>query len=225
MIDAGAVAPDRIVVMPNGIDTKRFHPDPALRQTTRKALGINADTRLVINIGRLVPEKAQPLLIEAFAGLAQTPGHADAQLLVAGEGPMRGTLETAIRQHNAAGFITLAGSRRDIPALLNAADLFVLSSEVEGMPLAVGEALACGCPVVATDAAGVAELLGDAGVIVPRGNAGALTEAMSGALRAAPDPTPTRRAGASACWPTAAWTRWRTAGLPATRQWRAPMAA
>ncbi|WP_455283523.1 glycosyltransferase [Cupriavidus necator] len=182
MIDAGAVAPKRIVVMPNGIDTDRFRPDPTLRQATRKALGIDPGTRLVVNIGRLAPEKAHPLLIEAFAGMVRIPAHADTRLLVAGEGPMRGALETAIRQYDAAAFITLAGNRRDIPALLNAADLFVLSSDVEGMPLAVGEALACGCAVVATDAAGVAELLGDAGTIVPRGNADALTKAMSDAL-------------------------------------------
>ncbi|AGW91642.1 hypothetical protein N234_16555 [Ralstonia pickettii DTP0602] len=182
MIDAGAVVPERIIVMPNGIDTDLFRPDPALRQVTRTALGIYPGTRLVVNIGRLAPEKAQPLLIQAFAGMVRTPGHADTRLLVAGEGPMRGALEAAIRQHDAAGFITLAGNRRDIPALLNAADLFVLSSDVEGMPLAVGEALACGCPVVATDAAGVAELLGDAGIIVPRGNADALAKAMSDTL-------------------------------------------
>ncbi|MCY1354269.1 D-inositol-3-phosphate glycosyltransferase [compost metagenome] len=182
MIDAGAVVPERIVVMPNGIDTDRFRPDPALRQATRNALGLDADTRLVVNIGRLVPEKAQSLLIEAFADMVQTPGHLDTRLLVAGDGPMRGALEAIIREYDVAKLITLAGNRRDIPALLNAADLFVLSSDVEGMPLALGEALACGCPVVATDAAGVAELLGDAGTIVPRGEVAPLTQAMAGAL-------------------------------------------
>ncbi|MCY1229749.1 D-inositol-3-phosphate glycosyltransferase [compost metagenome] len=182
MIEAGAVVPERIVVMPNGIDTDRFRPDPALREATRKTLGVGSDNRLVVNVGRLVPEKAQLRLIQAFAGMVQASGHVDTRLLIAGEGAMRGELETAIRQHDAVGSITLAGNRRDIPALLNAADLFVLSSDVEGMPLAVGEALACGCPVVATDAAGVAELLGDAGTIVPRGNGGALAKAMSDVL-------------------------------------------
>ncbi|WP_444633046.1 glycosyltransferase [Cupriavidus oxalaticus] len=182
MIDAGAVAPERIVVMPNGIDTDRLHPDAALREATRTTLGIEPGTRLVVNIGRLVPEKSQLLLIHAFAKMLQSSGHADTRLLIAGEGPMRGELETAIRHHHAENFIALAGNRRDIPALLNAADLFLLSSDVEGMPLAVGEALACGCPVVATDAAGVAELLGDTGTIVPRGNGGALATAMSDAL-------------------------------------------
>ncbi|BDB25174.1 glycosyltransferase [Cupriavidus sp. P-10] len=195
MIDAGAVAPERIVVMPNGIDTNRFHPDPALREASRKTLGIETGTRLVVNIGRLVPEKAQLRLVQAFAAMAQDPEHADTRLLIAGEGPMHGELETAIRHHRAENFITLAGTRRDIPALLNAADLFVLSSDVEGMPLAVGEALACGCPVVATDAAGVAELLGDTGTIVPRGNEDALAKAMSDALARGPgsDTDQTRR--------------------------------
>ncbi|UDM51241.1 glycosyltransferase [Cupriavidus sp. MP-37] len=182
MIDAGAVVPERIVVVPNGIDTDRFLIDPELRQTTRKALGLDAGTKLVVNVGRLVPEKAQLRLIHAFSRMIQAPGHADTRLLIAGEGTMRSELEMAMRRHDTVGSITLAGNRRDIPALLNAADLFVLSSDVEGMPLVVGEALACGCPVVATDAAGVAELVGDAGTIVSCGDTPALARAMSDAL-------------------------------------------
>lgn len=181
MVDAGAVPAARIVVMPNGIDTLQFRPDPAERSIARAELGLADDTRLLLNIGRLVPEKAQTVLIDAFARLkadTTTP----ARLAIVGEGPERLVLEQRIRQHRLEGSVTLAGMRRDVAALLNAADLFVLSSEIEGMPLAVGEALACGCPVVSTDAAGVAELLGECGEIVPRGDAPALAAAMRKAL-------------------------------------------
>lgn len=186
MIAAGAVKPARIRIMRNGIDTSLFRPDSERRQDTRAALGVDARTRVAITVGRLVPEKAQHILIEAFARLSRrtdaTTSAADLRLFIVGEGPMRSELEAVIRQHKLEPFVTLLGMRHDVPALLNAADVFALSSEIEGMPLVIGEALASGCAVVATDAAGVEELLGDAGDIVPRGNVEALAEALDRAL-------------------------------------------
>ena len=75
------------------------------------------------------------------------------------------------------------GLRRDVAAVLDAADGFVLSSAWEGMPLALGEAMAMEKPVVATDVGGVRELLGDCGVIVPARNATALADAMLAVMR------------------------------------------
>lgn len=175
MIEAGAVSSARITVVPNGVDTAQFRPDTALRQRARKALGLQDSTRLLINVGRLVKEKAQATLVDAFSRLE---ADSDTQLLIVGDGPLRGALEQQIRDRRLTGRIRLTGARSDIPALLNGADLFVLSSDIEGMPLALGEALACGLPVVATDAAGVAELLGEYGEIVARGDPAALAAAM-----------------------------------------------
>ncbi len=147
------------------------------------ALGLDANTRVVINVGRLVSEKAQDLLIEAFAQLVcdadSAMSSAALRLFIVGEGALRSKLEAMIRSHGLENIVTLLGMRHDVPALLNAADVFVLSSDIEGMPLVIGEALASGCAVVATDAAGVAELLGDAGEIVPRGNVAELAEALT----------------------------------------------
>jgi glycosyltransferase involved in cell wall biosynthesis len=70
-----------------------------------------------------------------------------------------------------------------VPALLNAADTFVLSSDIEGLPMVLVEALASGCPVVATDAPGVREVVQDQGTIVPRDDATALAVALDAALR------------------------------------------
>ncbi|MCO5398475.1 glycosyltransferase [Ralstonia soli] len=181
MIAARAVPASRITIMPNGIDTAQFRPDVDQRLRTRAALGLQESTRLLINVGRLVKEKAQGTLIDAFARL--TPD-LDARLLIVGEGLLRGSLEQRIRDHQLTKRVHLIGARQDIPTLLNAADLFVLSSDIEGMPLALGEALACELPVVATDAAGVAELLGECGEIVPRGDPAALAAAMRRALDA-----------------------------------------
>ncbi|MGO4153401.1 glycosyltransferase [Cupriavidus sp. YAF13] len=183
MIDAGAAPPDRIVVVPNGIEIDRFRPSPELRLATRQSLGATEASTLILNVGRLVPEKAQHLLLDAFSHLQSEEG-LEARLLIAGEGSERDALAATIDRLGLAGRATLLGMRRDVAALLNAADLFVLSSDIEGMPLVIAEALACGCPVVSTDAPGVASLLGDAGQIVPRNNAAALAAAMRAALRA-----------------------------------------
>jgi glycosyltransferase involved in cell wall biosynthesis len=79
------------------------------------------------------------------------------------------------------------GLRRDMPALLDAADGFALASSWEGMPLAVGEAMAMEKPVVATDAGGVRELVGESGVIVPARRPESLAQAMRALMRATPD--------------------------------------
>ncbi|PLQ01557.1 glycosyl transferase family 1 [Cupriavidus pauculus] len=181
MIAAGGVPASRIIVMPNGIDTERFQPDPATRQATRAELGFDDGTRVLLNVGRLVPEKAQDTLIRAFARIDPAiPAH----LLIAGNGALRQPLSDLAASLGIASRVTLLGQRSDIPALLNAADTFALSSDVEGLPMVLVEALACGCPVVSTDAPGVAEVVGDLGTIVRRGDVDALAVALADALRA-----------------------------------------
>ncbi|WP_230625766.1 glycosyltransferase [Cupriavidus necator] len=179
MIESRAAPEQRIIVVPNGIDTARYRPDAQARSVARAALGLRGDEQLVLNVGRLVWEKAQMDLIDAFAQLSPAPGTV---LMIAGDGPLRDTLAQCIAGHGLGGRVRLLGRRQDVPALLNAADLFVLSSRIEGMPLVVGEALACGCPLVATDASGVAAMVGGAGTVVPRGDPAALARAMRDAL-------------------------------------------
>lgn len=181
MIRAKAVSASHVRVMYNGIDTERFKPDPSLRSQTRARLGIDGDTRLVLTIGRLAAEKAQVSLIDAFQRMDRS---VPTRLAIAGDGPERAALEARIARYGLGDSAILLGMRNDIPALLNAADLFVLSSRIEGMPLVIGEALACGRPVVATSAPGVRELMGDIGTIVPIGDNNALALAMTQALAA-----------------------------------------
>ncbi|WP_454736498.1 glycosyltransferase [Cupriavidus necator] len=184
MVESGAAPARRVIVMPNGIDTTRFRPDDAVRERARRALGLGAQDILVLNVGRLVPEKDQATLIEAFRLAARAVPNA--RLVIAGEGPLRPALQDRIVQGGLATLATLAGARSDIPDLLRAADVFALSSRIEGMPLAVGEALATGLPVVATAAAGVAELAGDTATITPIGDAAALASALEKAIRQLP---------------------------------------
>jgi len=179
MVRARAVSRNRVRVMYNGIDTFKFQPDDGLRTQTRAQLGIDANTRIILNIGRLAAEKAQVALVDAFQRMDYA---VSARLLIAGDGPQRAALASRIAHHGLQDRVQLLGTRHDIPALLNAADLFALSSRVEGMPLVLAEALACECAVVSTAAPGVAELLGDLGTIVPINDINGLASAMTQSL-------------------------------------------
>ena len=108
--------------------------------------------------------------------------------MIAGDGPLRAKLASQIAEYGLNQAVLLAGARNDIPELLRAADVFVLSSRIEGMPLAVGEALASGLPVVSTAAAGVAELAGDVATITPVGDTAALARASRPPSRNCPAP-------------------------------------
>ncbi|WP_342051796.1 MULTISPECIES: glycosyltransferase [unclassified Cupriavidus] len=179
MIAAGAVPAARVVVMPNGIDIARFHYDAARRARTRASLGIDDGTPLLMHVGRLVPAKAQHVLIDAFARAHDKR----ARLLIAGGGPLADALAAQVHARGLDGRVQLLGPRQDVPALLDAADAFALSSEIEGSPLVLAEALANGCPVVSTDAPGVREIVDGLGAIVPRGDTEALAAAIDTALR------------------------------------------
>jgi glycosyltransferase involved in cell wall biosynthesis len=173
-------------VVRNGIDTEEFSPNAERRAKMRAKLrserdvfaSLEDDEFVWLAVGRLTEAKDYPNLLNAFADLhTQRP---DARLWIAGEAAL-GQIAAfqSMRQELGLGDeVRWLGLRRDIPALLDAADAFVLSSAWEGMPLAVGEAMAMEKSVVATDVGGVRELVGDAGVVVPAKNPGALAEAM-----------------------------------------------
>ncbi len=179
MIDVRAAPASRIIYVPNGFDTTRYRPSAGQRAATRAELGLRPDDRLVLNVGRLVADKAQTALIDAFA---QASLGDRTVLMIAGEGPQRDALAQRIEHHGLSARVLLLGKRMDVPALLNAADLFVLSSVIEGMPLVVGEALSSGCPVVATDASGVPAMVRGIGTLVPRGDTPALARAIRDAV-------------------------------------------
>ncbi len=164
----------------NGIDVTRFVRSPALRTVTRAALGIDADTPLLLAVGRLVPAKDYPNLLTAFAQVAQQ--NSKAILAIAGAGPGHATLVEQTQQLGLAGRMRLLGVRRDIPALMNAADVFVSSSAWEGFGLVIAEAMACERMIVATDCGGVGEVVGPCGHLVPPGDPLALADACSAAL-------------------------------------------
>jgi glycosyltransferase involved in cell wall biosynthesis len=172
-----AIPAAKAFVVTNGIDTAEFAPEPGRRPRVRAEMGAGNDF-IWLTAGRIVPAKDYPNLLSAFAELRKS--NPQAQLWIAGESS--GAASAAIQAQSAIS-VRWQGLRRDMPALLDAADGFVLGSAWEGMPLALGEAMAMAKPIVATDVGGVRELAGDCGAIVPAKNPEALAEAMLQTMR------------------------------------------
>ena len=137
-------------------------------------------SKRIVGIGRLTAQKNFPLLIKSFANIHnEFPEYI---LEIYGEGECRGQLESLIKKLNMSGRVILKGACQDVQTLVSDAALFVLSSDYEGFPNVLLEAIAIGLPVISTDfATGVArELIGDEnGIIVPVGD----EKLMTGAIR------------------------------------------
>ena len=155
------------------------------RAALRRELGCAQTDPIIGCVGRLVPEKQYPVLVQAFAQLARR--RPAARLAIVGDGPERGRIAREIAAHQLADRVHLLGRRRDAGTLVGGFDVFALASRIEGLPIAVVEAMMAGVPVVATDVAGLPELIrhGHTGWLVPVHDAGALAAAM---LRYLDDP-------------------------------------
>jgi glycosyltransferase involved in cell wall biosynthesis len=173
------VPPERFVTVPNGVAPLDRRPG---RADARRALGVPPDVPLVLTIGRLTHMKDQATLLAAApALLARHPG---ARVVLVGDGPLRGDLVRAAAGLGVAGSVCLPGSRPDARRLMAAADVFVLTSRHEGMPLVALEAMEAGLPVVGTRVIGTEEVVDDGvtGVLVPPGDAVALAGALADLL-------------------------------------------
>ncbi|MFF1908504.1 glycosyltransferase family 4 protein [Kitasatospora sp. NPDC058218] len=151
-------------------------PEGRLERAEARAalLGDGPDRPLVLAVGRLVPQKAFGLLLDAARELAALDP--EPLLLIAGDGPEAAGLRERVAAEKAA--VRLLGYRTDVPDLLAAADVLVVSSRWEARSLVVQEAMRAGVPVVATAVGGIPELVGDAAVLVPPGDAAALGRAV-----------------------------------------------
>lgn len=140
------------------------------------------DAPLLFSAGALVGHKDHATLLEAFALVREE--FPEAWLLIAGEGELLQPLESKVAALGLAESVRFLGYRADVPAITQAADLYISSSWSEGLGTSVLEALGCGTPVVATDAGGVREMVrhGETGLLVPARDAQALAAAMLEAL-------------------------------------------
>lgn len=175
------VQEERVRVVLNGIDPEAFRRDPAQEASARRALRVNPREIVVVAAGRLESQKRFDLLIEACASVRRR--HPELRLLIAGEGSLRRELEE-LAARLLPGACTLLGHCRDIRPLHHAANLFVQSSDYEGTPNSVLEAMALETPVIATAAGGTAQVAvhGHHALIVPPGDVPALAAAIERAI-------------------------------------------
>lgn len=174
------------VLIPNGFDLSTFAPRLAAREELRKELCLPCDALLVGRIARDDAIKDTPTMLRAFAHLAAR----DARLVLAGRGMVASNarLREQVQQLGLGERIHLLGERLDIPRLNAAFDLAVLSSShAEGFPNVVCEAMACGTPIVTTDAGECREILDDDSRISPIRDAQSLATNMDRVLALSPD--------------------------------------
>ncbi|HEU4333725.1 MAG TPA: glycosyltransferase family 4 protein [Candidatus Eisenbacteria bacterium] len=183
------VEPSRVRVVPSGIDLEPFEA-PVDRAALRARLGIAAGEILALQVAALAPHKSQSDLLRAAAiAGARVPA---LRVWIAGEGPLRATLEGEQRALGLGTSVRFLGFREDVNDLLAAADLFVVSSYLEGMGTSTLDAMAAGLPVVATRVGGIPEIVadGETGLLVPPRD----PEALAGAIaRLAEEPELRRR--------------------------------
>jgi glycosyltransferase involved in cell wall biosynthesis len=177
IVDTIGPVSDKIVIIANGVDVKRYG-QPVDKMQVRQQLGVPTHARMLAVVGTLKEQKGHRFLIDAAQAVAaQFP---DTHWLFIGDGALREALQA---QANAAGLaqhIHFLGNRSDVAALLAASDGFVLPSLWEGLPMALLEAMASSLPIIATEVSGTKQVMvaGETGLLVPPGNVPHLESAM-----------------------------------------------
>jgi glycosyltransferase involved in cell wall biosynthesis len=169
--------PSRTLVIHNAADLNAFRPRPRDAELAR-SVGIDPADPVVGTVGNLRPVKNHAMLLRAFAIVVER--FPAAKLVLVGEGDQRPRLEALAAELRLGASVKFLGARSDVPQLLPLFDVFAVSSDSEGLSLAIAEAMACELPVVATDVGGNPETVvhGETGILVPAGDA----PAMAGAL-------------------------------------------
>jgi glycosyltransferase involved in cell wall biosynthesis len=178
--------PKEWIVIPNGFDLEEFRPDAAARAALREELGIGPETPLVGLIARFDAMKDHATFVKAAGQIAAS---CDAHFVLTGAGvtPENGELaEMILRDAPKARFHRL-GPRSDVPRITAALDVACSSSRGEGFSNTLGEAMACGVPCVATDVGDSARIVGEAGAVVPAGDARAFADALALLLGLGPE--------------------------------------
>lgn len=189
------VAAERVRVVPSGVDPNR--PQPGTGAKMRAEWGIGPDETLVGNIAHFADHKGQRYLVEAIPRVLAH--HPRVRFVIVGEGELEADLKTRAARLALGDRLVFPGFRRDVEAVMDALDLFVLPSHLEGLGTIVLDAMMAGKPVVATHTGGVPDAVqdGETGLLVPPRDATALADAL---CRVLDDPAAAaRRAAVARC--------------------------
>jgi glycosyltransferase involved in cell wall biosynthesis len=160
---------EQLVVIPNGIDLKRFDPSRYDRERCRAALGLTPADFVIGTVARMAPEKNLEHLLRAIAVLTSSYG-LDGRMVwgvIAGpDGGSRGKLEAEAERLGIANRMKILQATEKVPELLRALDAFVMTSFYEGAPFALLEAIAMGLPVVASAVGAITEIIDGNGILV-----------------------------------------------------------
>ncbi len=170
---------EKYIVIPNGVDVDAYSRNNSARAILRSDWGISDEEVLPVFLGRLDHQKGLDVLLESLKllhkrGISQP-------IVIAGDGPERAMLEKFIREEPAGANVRYLGFRRDVREILSAADMLVMPSRWEGLPVTALEALAAGLPIIGTDAPGLREVMlnnNEVGLLISSEDAPALAEAM-----------------------------------------------
>jgi len=176
---------EKMVVIPNGIDTERFRPDAEAGRCIQEEWKVDRGDVLIGLVGRLDPMKDHPTFLKAASLLLKQ--RQDVRFVCIGNGkePYKQELKDLGEQLGLSGRLLWAGSRNDLPAIYNALDILTSSSAFgEGFSNVIGEAMATGVPCVVTDVGDASWIVGETGIVVPPGQPEALMEGWKRCLEA-----------------------------------------
>jgi glycosyltransferase involved in cell wall biosynthesis len=179
MIEVERIAPRRLALLPNGIRALR----PGDGRAVRAELGIGEDEPVVGTVCIIRSEKALDVLVRAAAIVIR--GFPNLRVLIVGDGPARASVEAVTDRLGLSERVLFTGARADVPDVLAAMDVAVLSSDYEGIPLSILEFMDAGKPIVATRVGGIPEVIEDGvhGMLVPPRDEAAMAAAVEGVLR------------------------------------------
>lgn len=171
------ISPDRICVIENGVDISRFAGQDDAGRMVRDEFRIGRDVPLVGIIGRLQPVKGHENFLEAAVQIKSSLP--EARFLVVGDGPLRDELVMLAQTLGLGASVIFCGIRRDIPAILAALDVLVISSKWEGLPVTLLEGMAARCPIVSTAVGGIPMVVadGESALLIPVEDSLALADA------------------------------------------------